>query len=374
MKIYKAATALVLFAAFAYAQDDEVDGDDEDEDGDDEEDEEPELIDISEMWDELTEDEDFQAWYATAEASDDVLVTEWWGYVEDIVAIVDAAVDAQELYDTDLEDMYDFFEELEDEDFAALETELETAIGAYDTFIESVTGNDDFNAAIAEIMVLALTGDDNGSVPYVAWLQGAGSDDFNAQYMAIMALVLDDTGAPLETFDVDAIMAEVETTFALTDVQAALADTFAQVLIAWNAISGDVETMVTTIEDSVDGIVTAYDDLITDEIHETSNKLIDIVDEVITAVEESEEIQGAKEEASGYMDTLNGWIAQDDWDTVYDETLAEVQGAYDTLKTDLEEGLPERAYETEDEEVPDNAFSFAASAAALLASAAVLSF
>ena len=375
MKIYKAATALVLFAAFAYAQDEDVDGDDEDDADDaDDEDEEPELIDISEMWDELTEDEDFQAWYATAEASDDVLVTEWWGYVEDIVAIVDAAVDAQELYDTDLEDMYDFFEELEDEDFAALETELETAIGAYDTFIESVTGNDDFNAAIAEIMVLALTGDDNGSVPYVAWLQGAGSDDFNAQYMAIMALVLDDTGAPLETFDVDAIMAEVETTFALTDVQAALADTFAQVLIAWNAISGDVETMVTTIEDSVDGIVTAYDDLITDEIHETSNKLIDIVDEVITAVEESEEIQGAKEEASGYMDTLNGWIAQDDWDTVYDETLAEVQGAYDTLKTDLEEGLPERAYETEDEEVPDNAFSFAASAAALLASAAVLSF
>ena len=77
------------------------------------------------------------------------------------------------------------------------------------------------------------------------------------------------------------------------------------------------------------------------------------------------------------MDTLNGWIAQDDWTTVYDETLAEVQGAYDTLKTDLEEGLPEREYETEeddDEEVPDNAFSFAASAAALLASAAVLSF
>ena len=190
-----------------------------------------------------------------------------------------------------------------------------------------------------------------------------------------MALILDDTGAPREVIDVDAVLAEVETTFALSDVQAALADTFAQVLIAWNAISGDVETMVTTIEDSVDGIVTAYDDLITDEIHETSNKLIDIVDEVITAVEESEEIQGAKEEASGYMDTLNGWIAQDDWDTVYDETLAEVQGAYDVLKTDLEEGLPERAYETEDDdEVPDNAFSFAASAAALLASAAVLSF
>lgn len=99
-----------------------------------------------------------------------MLVTEWWGYVEDIVAIVDAAVDAQELYDTDLEELEDFFEELEDEDFAALEEELENALGAYDTFMESVSGNDDFNAAIAEIMVLALTGDGNGSVPYVAWL------------------------------------------------------------------------------------------------------------------------------------------------------------------------------------------------------------
>ena len=35
-----------------------------------------------------------------------------------------------------------------------------------------------------------------------------------------MALVLDtNTGELRETFDVDAIMAEVETTFALTDVQ-----------------------------------------------------------------------------------------------------------------------------------------------------------
>jgi len=124
--------------------------------------------------------------------------------------------------------------------------------------------------------------------------------------------------------DVDAILAEVETMFALSDVQTALADTFAQVLLAWEAIEADVTTMVETVEGGVDGIVTEYDALITDEIHETSNKLIDIVDEVITAVEESEEIQGAKDEASGYMDTLNGWIAQDDWNTVYDETLAEV--------------------------------------------------
>ena len=149
-----------------------------------------------------------------------MLVTEWWGYVEDIVAIVDAAVDAQELYWEDLEDLEDFFEELEDEDFAALEEELENAFGAYDTFIESVGNNADFNDAIAQIMVLTLTGDGNGSVPYVAWLQGAGSEDVNAQVAAIMALVLDtNTGEVRETFDVDTIMAEVETAFALSDVQ-----------------------------------------------------------------------------------------------------------------------------------------------------------
>ena len=149
-----------------------------------------------------------------------MLVTEWWGYVEDIVAIVDAAVDAQELYWEDLEDLEDFFEELEDEDFAALEEELENAFGAYDTFIESVGNNADFNDAIAQIMVLTLTGDGNGSVPYVAWLQGAGSDEVNNQVAAIMALVLDmNTGEVRETFDVDAIMAEVETAFALSDVQ-----------------------------------------------------------------------------------------------------------------------------------------------------------
>ena len=69
-------------------------------------------------------------------------------------------------------------------------------------------------------MILAIEGHDDGTVPYISWLQGSGSDDFNAQFAAIMALVLDsETGAPLETFDVDAIMAEVETTFALSDVQ-----------------------------------------------------------------------------------------------------------------------------------------------------------
>ena len=178
----------------------------------------------------------------------------------------------------------------------------------------------------------------------------------------------------VEDIDFSLLWPELETLFGFTATQTAMAEIFAEVLIAWNAISGDVDTMVETIEDGVDGIVTEYDNLITDEIHETSNKLIDIVDEVITAVEESDDIQDARDEASALMDTLNGMINTDDWDTVYAEATADVQGAYDVLKADLEEGLPERAYETEDEEVPDNAFSFAASAAALLASAAVLSF
>ena len=111
-----------------------------------------------------------------------------------------------------------------------------------------------------------------------------------------------------EDLDVAAIMPEIETLFGLSDTQAALATIFAQVLVMWNTVSGDIDTMVETLEESVDGVVTEYDNLITDEIHETSNKLIDIVDEVITAIEESEEIQGAKDEATGYVDTFNGWI------------------------------------------------------------------
>lgn len=54
-----------------------------------------------------------------------------------------------------------------------------------------------------------------------------------------------------------------------------------------------------------------------------------------------------------------------------------MKGAYDFATDEIAEGMPERTYpweEVEEEEVPDNAFSFAASAAAVLASAAVLAF
>lgn len=54
-------------------------------------------------------------------------------------------------------------------------------------------------------------------------------------------------------------------------------------------------------------------------------------------------------------------------------------GLYDFAQESIEGGLPERAYswdevEEEEEETPDSAFSFAASAAAVLASVAVVAF
>lgn len=80
------------------------------------------------------------------------------------------------------------------------------------------------------------------------------------------------------------------------------------------------------------------------------------------------------------MVTVNEWINQDDWDTVYDEYTDLYNEYWTEVKADIEGGLPEREYaeeeegDAEGEEVPDNALSFAASAAALLASVAVLSF
>lgn len=145
--------------------------------------------------------------------------------------------------------------------------------------------------------------------------------------------------------------------------------------------------------------------MVDDQTHETSQKLLTIAGGVIDDIGESELLEDAYNEVEGYLDTANDWIGQDDWDTVYDEVLNEVEGVFNTIKDDIDEGLPEREYqetteetteednesddefdgeappEPEDdlddaefEEVPDSAFSFAASAAALLASVAVLSF
>ena len=140
--------------------------------------------------------------------------------------------------------------------------------------------------------------------------------------------------------------------------------------------------------------------MVDDETHQTSQKLMSIAGGVIDDIGENDLLEDAYTEVEGYLDTFNDWIGQEDWDTVYDEILDEVEGVFNTIKDDIDEGLPEREYqetteednesddefdgeapEPEDdiddaefEEVPDSAFSFAASAAALLASVAVLSF
>jgi len=82
--------------------------------------------------------------------------------------------------------------------------------------------------------------------------------------------------------------------------------------------------MAQAVEDSVDGIVTEYDLLVDDKSHETSQKLIDIVNDIIAAQEESETIEGAKSELEGYLETVNTWINDENWDTVLEEVSNEV--------------------------------------------------
>ena len=74
--------------------------------------------------------------------------------------------------------------------------------------------------------------------------------------------------------------------------------------------------MVINFEDSVDDMISAYDEMVDDENHETSQNIVDITNDVITRMEESEEVQEAINEVKGYIGTLNAWINQDDWITV----------------------------------------------------------
>ena len=70
MRVCNLATALILFAAHASASHTEG-----------------ELIDISELWDELQEDEDMQEIKDELESADADLYAEYWGYIEGVVAI-----------------------------------------------------------------------------------------------------------------------------------------------------------------------------------------------------------------------------------------------------------------------------------------------
>ena len=135
MRVCNLATALILFAAHASASNTEG-----------------ELIDISELWDEIQEDEDIQDIKDELESDDPDLYAEFWGYIEEVVAIVDAAVDAQELYDTDFYDMDDFFYNLEEEEYEALEDELDAVFDELDAFLDRLYDNSDFEAAVQALI------------------------------------------------------------------------------------------------------------------------------------------------------------------------------------------------------------------------------
>jgi len=86
--------------------------------------------------------------------------------------------------------------------------------------------------------------DGSSDVPYIAMFMGQGSDEVNAAMGNIMAIILDDTGAPKADIDVQAVMTELETFFALDDIQSALAATFVEILAAWNAVKDDAAAVV----------------------------------------------------------------------------------------------------------------------------------
>ena len=67
-----------------------------------------------------------------------------------------------------------------------------------------------------------------------------GNEDVAAQFSLVAAAVVDENFEPLEEMDFDTFLTEAETLIGMTEVQAALAATFAEVLAAWNAISEEV--------------------------------------------------------------------------------------------------------------------------------------
>ena len=86
------------------------------------------------------------------ESADADLYAEYWGYIEEVVAIVDAAVDAQELYDNDIWDMDDFFYYLEEEEYEALEDELDAVFDELEAFLDRAEDNSDFDAAVQALI------------------------------------------------------------------------------------------------------------------------------------------------------------------------------------------------------------------------------
>ena len=199
MRVYKLATALALFAASAYAEHDE-------------------LIDIEELWDELNESDDVIDLKDELESYDPDLYAEFWGYIEEIVSIVDAAVNDEELYDTDFYDLEDFFESLDSDDYWNLEMELDALIIDFEDFLDIGEDNADFDSALQALKTMWEWGssEDTPGAYWTIWRSSGGA--MWTQLQDLAATVIDpNTLEFVDNFDVDATLNEFETTVGMSE-------------------------------------------------------------------------------------------------------------------------------------------------------------
>jgi len=99
MRICNLATAIILFTGFAYAKREKSD-----------------LVDISQLWDEFNEEDYIQEVKDDLVSANADLYAKYWGYIEEVVAIVDAAIDEKDLYESEFYDIEDFFKSLDKEE------------------------------------------------------------------------------------------------------------------------------------------------------------------------------------------------------------------------------------------------------------------
>ena len=106
-------------------------------------------------------------------------------------------------------------------------------------FLELLDYSEEYQAAISDALALWTPSDDNPGASYTEMFLG-GNEEVAAQFSLVAAAVVDENFEPLEEMDFDTFLTEAETLIGMTEVQAALAATFAEVLAAWNAISEEV--------------------------------------------------------------------------------------------------------------------------------------
>ena len=67
-----------------------------------------------------------------------------------------------------------------------------------------------------------------------------GNEKVAAQFFIVTAAIFDQNFAPLEEMDIDTFLTEAKILIGMTEVQAALAATFAEVLAGWDAIDEEI--------------------------------------------------------------------------------------------------------------------------------------